>query len=213
MKKKTIIIPVLLCLIAAGIFIGVSYKEAQAPISTSDIKWLTYKSEKYAFQISYPDTWQVVENTTIPVINIYKKGELAQPPFTIHSTSTAIAIFPKGLGTEGPQSQTRPSTVSFGEITKNPIDYLLKDSTPWGTFAFFKDQSKSKEWNEFAFIWAGVHVDNLAINCVSSKGKSVEGPCEFGVESTESKTIRTGSINSQDRALEEKMLQSFRFIK
>ncbi len=204
-------------LVAFGVF-----KKADAPATqnsnqnqTSEVKWVTYKNAKYAFELQYPDTWQVKEDysTQVPVINIYKKSETAKPPFYLQTGKTAISILPQGLGTEGPQSETRVSTVTFTEPTKNPVDFLLKDGTPWGTFAFFKNKSTSKDWNEFAFIWAEVQVDNLNIKCVSKNGTAIAGECEFGIEAAESKTVRTGAINAADRAIEERILQSFKFTK
>jgi hypothetical protein len=205
--------------IVVGVLVAlVAFKKTEIPVILNDNQvatttWLTYTNNIYGFQFMYPDTWQVTETESIPVINIYKKDEMSKPPFTLHSTTTAISIFPEGLGTEGPQSETKPSTLQFSEPTKTAIDYILQDSTTWATFVFFNTQSLSKKWSEYAFIWAGVHVDNEKVECITKDGTSTEGICEFGIESTEAKTIRSGSTNKVDRVIQEQILKSFKFNK
>jgi hypothetical protein len=212
---------------AIAIIIGVlvalgTFKKAEAPQSdmpnnsepqlATNIIWHTYTNTKYNFEINYPDGWKISEDATLPVINIFKASETQKPPFTIHSNVTAIAIFPEGLGTEGPQSKTRTSNLTFTAQTKTVNDLLLADGSTWATIMYPIAPTSSKSWNEFGFLWAGVQVYDLKITCTNPANNSTrQGECEFGVDEV-GQTSRSGSVSGIDKKLEEMMLASFKFL-
>jgi hypothetical protein len=219
MKNKSLIIIILVILIAIAAGVVLTKRETspvpqQEPTGSTPNNLLLnhYKSEKYGFEFDYPSDWQVSEVGTIPVINVYKKSEKAQPPFGIHSTTTNIAIYPEGLGTEGPQSETvTDENYMFAGSARRAITFLLHDKTLWAKFISVNNGPQAKGWSEYAFVWSGLHIENEEIECVMANGSSRPGNCEFGVESEGAKTIRTGSVSAQDSQILDTILASFKF--
>ena len=188
------------------------YKNAQAPGAPSDDRGLkTYRNIKYGFEITYPNTWQIYEDTTIPVINVYKVGETQKPPFTFHSDVTAISIFPEGIGTEGIIGETASTTVVFSEPVATAFDHVLGDGTHWTTFAHFKDSMHI--WNEFAFVSARVAVQDLQQKCMTGEQEIDLDEClEFGIDHDGARLVRIGTIDANDRKTQEEILRSFHFL-
>jgi hypothetical protein len=181
---------------------------SQNPI-TDEGSWQTYTSEKYGFQVSYPENWQVSVDEKIPGIHIYKKGETKPDNLTHHTVFTHVSIYPEGIGTEGVQGQLATSTVHAALETNSLFDYVLKDGKRWATFLSFTDVPKS--WQPWGFLFARVKIDNEKAVCIN-KGKELPvDQCDIGVEFIGSQIVRTGTIDEADRTIEEKILESFRF--
>lgn len=212
MRKKILIgiLVVLLLGIARYEQIRMSYPPGTDCCQAPDQKLLTYKNDTYGIEFQYPADWQVRVDESIPVINVYKKSETDTPPFTIHSKAAAVSIFPDGLGTEGPQGETRPTNIIFQSPLKQGTDFLLQNGQPWATVAYFN--ASSTRWSEYAFVWANTYVENLDIVCVvDDKEQSMEN-CGMGVEFIGANVIRKGTTSAKDREIEVKILQSIKVL-
>ncbi|MDQ3014401.1 MAG: GerMN domain-containing protein [bacterium] len=171
--------------------------------------WQTYTNEKYGVTFQYPDTWQVSVDEQIPGIHVFKKGTTKPTYLTHHNVFTHVSLYPKGIGTEGVYGQTKPSTVSFKASAKQPVDYILKDGTRWGTMVSFNSTPAS--WESFGFVWAGTEVQNHTVQCIQNGKVIREDVCEIGVEFETAETVHSGTINVQDRNTQEQILASIQF--
>jgi hypothetical protein len=211
MKNKIIVILGLIVIVGIIVFLGYSASQRTAnPTGTSTVQ-NSYKSEQYGFEVSYPDSWTVTENTQIPSISIHKKSDPAGLSYGIHSNTTGVTIYPKGLGTEGPLSTTQQSSITFAGATTTLTDFLLKDGQLWAELVSVKNGPVAKGWNEFALIWAGLEVKDSKVVCVD---KGVEKPvesCDMGVEFANVHYVRSGTTNVADGQVLEQILRSFTF--
>jgi hypothetical protein len=191
------------------------YTSSPKPLSqtpqTQEVKWATYTSTKYGFQIDYPETWTVFEDTKVPGINIYKKSDTKPDYLSHHSNFTHVSIYPQGIGTEGVLGQTASSSVTFSALPRQSYDFLLKDGKKWASMASFINSPSS--WQPWGYIWAGIKIDNLKLECIRDGKVIMNDVCEIGPESINDQTVRSGSIDTDDRKTEEQILASFKFIK
>lgn len=207
--KKLFFIIVLAALVSGGYFIYSQKQAAQPQTPPSD--WITYKNEKYNFEIMHPKEWEVfVSDTDLdPKINIYKKSETAKPPFIHHNDVANVSIFPSGVATEGVLGTTTHSNVTFSVSTNQAIDYVLQNSDRWATLATFKDAPKS--WKEYGFIWSRAHIENHIQTCTLNGAIVAVDRChalgEPGAILTD-----TGTVDKNERMIETQMLASFRFV-
>jgi hypothetical protein len=182
--------------------------------STSQINWITYTNDTYGFEVRHPDTWQVKESEQAgePRINIYKKSENQTAPFIHHNNVTNVSIFPHGVATEGLAGVTSTSSIRFNVPIKNAIDYTLENGQKFATYAGFN--TVPKNWQEWGFIWSRTEVIELKTRCVVD-GKTISNSiCEIGSEIMDSpgaQTINSGTINEEDRQIQEQILASFKF--
>ncbi len=202
MYMRKYIVVIILIIIVGVIFFYLRPTKSSQPQST----WQTYTSAEYGVSFSYPADWQVSVDPKFPVINVYKKSETAKPPFTIHTQATAVSIFPQGLGTEGPQSATAPTKVSFKEPMRTANDFILQDGTPWATIGYFA--ATTTTWSEFAFVWANVEVKNEQTVCEKDGQELPAESCTDGIEFIGTSFVKKGTIDPADRQIEVKILES-----
>jgi len=180
-----------------------------APIDIS--KWQSHYNPTYGFEIKFPRDWQIYEGElySTPIVNIYKKGEVKEPPFTHHSQVTQVSIFPRGVPTEGVVGEIRASNFSLDEETNIANDFILSDETPWASFLTFKNPSS--KW-QGGFVWTELAVTGLGVRCVDpALPTRVIAPADcFDIPG--GTIVRSGSVNSGDRAIEERIVSTFRFV-
>lgn len=172
-------------------------------------EWKTYKNDEYGFQIDFPSDWKVAEDfgdNLVPTINIYKPQFSAKPPFTHHSEITNVSIFPKGIPTEGIIGSLKESNIQISEKTTKKIDYLLEDGNVWGTYINFENPPKN--WEPWGFLWARAEIENADYSCKRGEETVSMEECNplLGDE-----FIRIGEVSSEDRLIEEKIIESFKF--
>ncbi len=212
--KKTIISILILGIVASivGYFLITRKNPSptETPVATEG--WVTYTNEKYGFAIDHPKDWIVSENdsTLDPKFNIYKKTTTAKPPFTHHNDLANVSIFPHGVATEGVLGSIGTSTVKIAEPINRAIDYILQNGDHWATLVSFEDIPAG--WKEYGFVWARATVNNHIQKCTLDGVEVVVDRChalgEPGAVLTDA-----GNVNQEERAIEEKILGSFRFIK
>jgi hypothetical protein len=174
----------------------------------------TYTNETYGFSLNHPSDWTVTEDRLIPFIAVHKKVDPAGTTYGLHGNATQVVIYPKGLGTEPPQSQTNQTSISFLDATTTLTDFFLKDGSLWAEFVSIKNGGTAKGWSKEAFLWAGLAVKDPQVVCVLKDG--IEKPadsCDMGVEFNGAKYIKTGTTNQQDGPVLEAILRSLSFTK
>ncbi len=184
------------------------------PSTTAD--WQVYANEQFGFEVKYPPGWRLATfpiDPAAPVFNIYKASEMAAPvrPLTHFDSATHVSIFPHGLPTEGVVGDSQISTVPFAVPTRVARDFLLEDKTPWATFAGLYIQNTSPNFvpEDAGFIWAGLKVDNLMEECTRNGVVVSEAQCDV---MTGDQITRRGSVSAADRATQEEILASFRWL-
>jgi hypothetical protein len=178
---------------------------------TPGITQKTYTNEKYGFAFDYPSDWQIFENKTIPVINVYKKTETEPPPFTFHTPVTAVSFFPQGIGTEGIIGKTEPSAITFREEIKSAFEHVMADGSRWTTFVHFKNPSP--QWGEFGFVAARTAISGLTEKCMEGETEVDLDKCySFEIGADAYTLMRSGTLDQEGRAVQEKVLASFRFL-
>ncbi len=210
-----ILVVIIIALFGFWLYLYVNVPEpvAQQPTETTEIKWTTYTSDKYSFQIDVPETWQVEVNERIPGVHVYKKSDAAVLPeyLTHHSPFTHVSIYPDGIGTEGIQGQTASSTIKFNGEVRQAFDYVLKDGKRWATMVSFKNAPNT--WEPWGYVWAGVTLENGKTVCVENGKEISQSNCEIGVEYENAETVWSGSFSVEDRNVQELIMASFRYLK
>ena len=174
-------------------------------------EWITYTNDVYGFSIEHPANWDVTvteRDAFSTMINIYPPGsDTDLLPYTHHSdTVTHVSIYPKGIPTEGFFGESRESEVDFAVSYDRATDYLLENGTPFATIAFLA--ADRENWTQWGFLFAHIAPDNLVTTCF--RGEEELGPYECDPLMGDT-LIRTGTVSSELRATEERILESFRF--
>ena len=193
--------------------VGSKEVPVQEPISEKeeDENWLVYQSSEFKFEISYPRDWVALEfpeDPTNPRVNILKSSaDSVRHPVTHHSEVSNVSIFPHGIPTEGVFGETRESSVNFSEVTENSLDFILNNGDVWATYSRFRNRPGS--WTGAGFIWSKASVSNLESVCLKNGEELSIDFCDpiFG-----DVTVRKGSVDRGEREIQEKILESFRFL-
>jgi hypothetical protein len=190
-------------------------------------EWTTYRNDVFGFSIEHPTSWEIAqsnENGT-PMVTIYKPGSAlgnpdeATPPYTHWTNATHVSVYPSGIPTEGVGGLTRPSTVKFTIAAKQANDHLVyskgasmeslkvEDGAPWATLVSFENPPVN--WRPWGFVWAGLALPNMATVCFRNGEEIKNDQCDplAGDE-----IIHIGTPEAADRAIEERMLASFKFL-
>ena len=220
MNKK--LIPIIIGVLAIGIALVVIFmrgastsnvtQDQDQATTTPEISLETYTNSAYGFQVQYPSDWTVSENAAIPSISIHRKSDPAGTQYGIHQNTTGVTIYPKGLGTEAPQSESHQASINYLGATTTLTDFVLKDGSLWAEMVNVPHGLTAKGWSRNAFIWAGLEVKDLNVVCVMKDG--VERPadsCDMGVEFAGSKFVRMGTTTPTDGAYLELILRTFQF--
>jgi hypothetical protein len=161
--------------------------------------------------MKYPSDWEVreVNENFFVGVNFYKKSQTGlRFPLTHHSDATQVSVFPRGIPTEGVSGENRDSTFALPVQAEKNKEFFLSDGTVWARyFAGFKTRPSS--WDEFGFIWTGLRIEDGKTTCLRNNQEVSQDQCNsLGGD----QIIRFGKVNSEDKAVEEKMLRSFRFL-
>lgn len=214
MKNRNILysIIVIILIIACG-FLFYRFEVKKFPHTNGQgTSTLTYVSKQYGFKVDYPSDWSVTENTDLPAISIHKKTDPVGTSYGIHASSTSVTIYPQGLGTEGPQGQSKQSEINFLGATTTLTDMFLKDGYLWAELIPVKNGPTAKGWNQYALIWAGLEVKDLKVTCITKDGSEKPADaCDMGVEFIGSQFVRSGTSNQADGPILEKIVRSITF--
>ncbi|MCW9707028.1 Gmad2 immunoglobulin-like domain-containing protein [Fodinibius salsisoli] len=178
----------------------------------------TYSNATYNLRLEIPTSWVVVEQSDLKVgdfaINIFSKNTEpeGQLPINVHAEPqhSYITIWPKGIGTELPNSQytsftkanNAPSLSFEVDTTKSKILHLA-DGTPWAYFIV--PQAPPANWSKNGFIFAQIRMTNSKTLCYDEQvdqQKSME-ECDF-LEGD--KVVRKGTLNNHDAEIIHHML-------
>lgn len=210
MKKKSIIGFLVLVVAAIG---GIYWYTSSTPPADIDVdEWVTYTNNEFGFSLRHPSSWQVHEapnDLITPKFNIYKPGsDTNDLPYIHHSQNvTHVSVFPQGVPTEGVFGESRGSSINFNVPTINARDYTLSNGSVWATYAGVI--GTSDVWNESGFIFAGVPIINHTRDCLRDGVDVPQDQCD---PLTGDQVIHHGSINENDRRIQEEILASFRLI-
>lgn len=219
-----ILLVVSLTLVILGIYNVVSAPEIMpGQISESDNVeaegWKTYTNEVFNFKIDFPSDWKLAEdfNRASPIINIYKPRFDARPPFDQFSDINAVSIFPRGIETEALIGQMTESRVEidFPDLAVSvdkAVDYSLVDGGVWATYITF--DGLTEPWEPWGSIWATAEIKDVKFSCLS-------GPASAQIEIELEKCnpfggdvfTRKGTVDPEIIVIQERILESFRFIK
>lgn len=190
-----------------------STSSEQTPDATDDVSvtWRTYTNETFGFSIEYPSNWRFAEfpdDAIAPTFNFYPAGtDTSKLPFTHHSESvTHVSVFPQGIPTEGFFGETAETEVDFQVSTNNARNFVLADGTPFATMAVVSNGAAG--WTDWAFLFAHVVVDEMAVTCMRGGAEVTDDLCDPLAGDT---LVRSGKIDAAHRAIEKRMLESFRF--
>jgi hypothetical protein len=217
--KKIVVIIVLLLIIVAGYFVFRDGGILRAPSNDTEngeditLTWNAHTNNQYGFEIRYPEGWRVYTGTlpgNTPIINIYKIGETENPPFSHHSQVTNVSIFPHGVPTEGVVGQTVRTTVDMNMEVERGFDYILGDGERWATYMTFAIPPES--WEPWGFAWARTLIVDGGELCLRNGEEVPLQNCDLGIESEGTTLVRTGSINTEDRRIQEQILSTLRFL-
>lgn len=187
-------------------------------------EYVQYSNGDYGMSLEMPASW--VESThnissNIVVQNFYPP-EAVQPrelPITIHApaTLTHIDVFPKGYGTELPNSDSKTLTDYSGTIPSSlnwnrqeSAVMLLDDGTPWAYF--LKPADPPRGWSNEGFIFAQMAINNFSTKCFdqkTGKEKPVEGCDPMGGDEMR----YYGSVDPQSKQQISHILESLRWMK
>lgn len=111
--------------------------------------WSTYHSEELGFRVDHPPGWKVHESTDerSPVVSFYEPASWDEPPKTPHASEERgfVAIFPRGLGTEGVFGETGDVALDLNEELDRETSkhYTLRDGETWAWFLELEDRPAS----------------------------------------------------------------------
>lgn len=198
-------------IIAAPFAVAILWSLSQnAPSNAGPAGWKTFRSDRFGVEFLYPPSWEAREfdEGYVSGDNAFKPGEDPKFPLTHHSDATHVSIFPNGVPTEGVFGESVTSSIQVGENAGIKIDYVLADGTPWGTM-LTQFTGRPAGWDEFGFVWVGLKIKDLRVQCLRSGKEIPEEQCEpFG-----DTIVRHGSVSAEDRKIEEQILGTLRFIR
>jgi len=182
-----------------------NYPDASGTCVNEQTKgWQTYRNNEYGFEVKYPTGWGVKDESKLfyayPSIAIYKLGSQND------SLVTSIAIYPEGWATDLPGGQTAESSIVLKEDISEKTDFLLDNGDLWAIYLRFK--SPPETWVDDNFIFASVEIKNEKVYAIKNGQKIYD----YSWGADESSFIE-GSINLDDRMIEEQILSTFKFIK
>ncbi len=174
--------------------------------------WITYTNEEFGFSLNYPPEWEVLEATDAPIapiVNFYSPESDTQGlPFIHHSQEAIhVSVFPQGVPTEGIFGEFVESEIEFQVSVLNARDFILSSGEVWATFANVEDSPNS--WTESGFIFSGLVINNHKVDCFW--GGELISPEQCDPPSGD-QIVHHGSINEEDRLIQERMLESFDFL-
>lgn len=198
--------------------------------------WVVYENEPFGFSIDRPASWKIAESNEggTAMITIYKPGSFIvsesgstggfvaeTPPYTHFSNATHVSIYPVGIPTEGVVGRMRESTITFGPKTDRATDYLSLGSgaeaalvrgvdaagAPWATYVTFAEPPEN--WKPWGFVWASVALEGDRTVCYRN-GKSIDTKSCDPLSGDD--IVHTGTPDPDERAIEVRMLESFRFL-
>ena len=181
--------------------------------SSQEKLWLTYKNDKYGFEIKYPEGWFVSEQD----VGRYFEGPGLTPHFYISNSllsnpETVIGIHPQGPYSDAPfeKTQTQPSKIKI-QNEREATDSVLSNGKVWETVITFKSVPSS--WNQqYGSVRAKVKIYNQTTECVKANGRnSFEFNCD-ALAGLGDILVIDGNINDADRKTQEKILSTFRFL-
>ena len=175
-------------------------------------EWKTYTNTEFNFKVDFPSDWKVYEDfeRTSPIINIYKSRFDVKPPFDQFSNIDAVLVFPRGVETEALIGETIDSEIVLVDSVEfeSVIDYVLKDGQIWATYITFEEVPES--WKSWGSVWARSYVENIEFTCRSGEDEIDINKCDpFGGDTF----VREGETDVEVREIQERILESFEFIK
>ncbi|MEX0672559.1 MAG: hypothetical protein WDZ82_00975 [Candidatus Paceibacterota bacterium] len=184
-------------------------------VDTSD--WQTYTSDEYDFSISHPSDWTVASHAPTddnisetgmisPAINIFPEDADVSAPFDHHNEVANVSVFPSGVPTEGVAGEQEQSGMLFNTQPAEAFDYVLDDGTSWATLVRFEDVPES--WEPYGFIWARADIADLEVECISDGEVVSSEQCD---PLTGDRVIRSGSVDNDQREIQEEIIKSFEF--
>lgn len=209
-RSRAVLVIVIVALIVLGVFLSVQRNIDRAE---ENKQWNTYTNETFEFSIQYPHGWEVVESKEdhiVPIITFYKPEASMEeePPYDHFANATYVSVLPEGLGTEGLIGVTEETTVDLADDTSG-TDYYLADGTVFATMANVRTAPET--WEESGYIVGRARVKDLEVLCEQGGEPVSETLCDLPMAEG-AERVWYGSIDEDERAAVENMLESFRFV-
>lgn len=203
--KKIVLGVLILVLFVAGYFLFLYITVEQVPVGqNSEVEsWQIYRSDKYKFEIQYPNDWKVIyeESPAGPYFHFLRQDD------EIPYDGARVSLYPQGRTGHGPPGESRKIFTDVTAAKANSVWelFLSNSGQPWG-YVIFDFIDAPTEWNgeglvDSGSIWAQAGDENLKIEC-RIKGCS---PIEDGL-------VVIGEVNMSDFETIKKILSTFRFI-
>lgn len=207
-------------------FISLLFLTACANFNSSrQFESVSYANPKYDFRLRYPKSWILVDKANLEVgefaVNVLKGKKILEKklPLGVHTDMQVsyIAIWPHGLGTELPKSQSIALKDTLHSLALNfPVDQkeskllLLKDGSIWAYF--LKPKQPPESWSNFGFIFAQVGSAQPSILCYDKQtGKQLPlKECHF---TGPGRVVRTANIDEKDAEAIRYILENITFHK
>ena len=216
LNKKVVIYSVAFLLATILIWFGYHFPQnkktpnVEVEISENNPAWNLYENKEYGFSIEFPSEWKIYEDfeEISPTINIYLPKKDVYPPFDHFADINNVSIFPKGVQTETVIGQSQKTKIGFNFKSDKSIDYVLEDGTIWATYISF--DSVKDPWKSWGFIWTRNTINNLVYKCQRGELEISLNECN---PFEDDKFVRSGSVNSDIRVIQEEIIKSFKFLK